>query len=107
MLDTVYDRVESLANGLEAHCRAIAVQMRDQFTFLFMTNSSCMYLLTLRIFLLTLFQKDFISQYTSMRRKRSEVASEEESIDYESYSGSEQEVTLNILERQPRVTAGM
>ncbi len=92
-----------------AHSRARAVQLRGQFN-VSVYDQYQLHVFTLRIFLLTLFQKDFISQYTSMRRKRSEVASEEseeESSDYESSSGSEQEVTLNILERQPRVTAGM
>ena len=43
-----------------------------------------------------------------MRRKREEVASSDSgtSSDEELSSGSEEEVTLNILERQPRVTAG-
>jgi hypothetical protein len=36
-----------------------------------------------------------------------ELMSDEDDSDYDDSSGSEPEVTLNILERQPRVTAGM
>ena len=43
-----------------------------------------------------------------MRRKREQVVSSvsESSSDVDSSSESELEVTLNILERQPRITAG-
>lgn len=51
--------------------------------------------------------KEIESDSILLGEDEEELMSDDEDSDYDDSSGSEPEVTLNILERQPRVTAGM